>query len=400
MVRGGLQELRTTSVSRWPVWGERKRVLALIAVVEVLAVVLPTTLWTPVSMHYLVTAVLLIGLSLVYSQIAFGWERVRRLLLFRRVPSVMPSVQATWCLAGALLLPAALAAVVTASCWAGAWRTAYNYPAGTPRRPHRYIYSTAANALAATACSWVTHGHVPAPLIAPAAGVLWMVTTGGAAALAVAAAAGLGAARSILHLRTHALVATTVVLAAGGYYAANLLAVPALALSVPAAIGVQRFFAQAELRGLDAQEAAERLRAREAQAVVDSLMTQASWIFVAEILVQEYACSLVRIEGASDLENLAKAVRAVMEVQHGNELVGRYGPTGIAVILPGGPHQAGAMALRIAGALANRGVLSCRVVSASASPRDGLTVNALLAICEAELVVRGGQSANSEHDQH
>lgn len=381
--------MRTTSVSRWPVWGERKRALALISVVEVLALVLPTTLWSPLTPRHMEIGVCLVGLSLCYSQVAFGWERVRRVLLFRRLPSTTPNVQATWCLAAALLLPPAPAAVVTGLCRAGAWKT-YN-PAGT-RRPYRFVYSTLVDVLAATLCSWVTHSG-GRPLAVPAAGVLWMVTTWGATALAMAAACGLRTVRSTLDLRAHALVLATVVLAAGGYYASRL-ALPALALSVPAAIGVQRFFARAELRALDAQEAAERLRAREAQAVVDSLMSQAAWVWVAEVFVPKYPCTLIRIEAASDIENLAEAVRAVTDVQVGNELVGRYGPTGIAVLLPG--RQAAAMALRLATALVTRGVVSCRVTLAS-SPRDGLTVHDLLAICEAELALRSGQTAESEH---
>lgn len=369
--------MRTTSVSRWPIWGERKRVLALIAVVEVLAVVLPTTLWSPLSLHHLKIGLFLVGLSLGYSQIAFGWERVRRVLLFRRVPSVTPSVQATWCLAGALLLPPALAAAVTASCWAGAWRT-YN-PAGTRRR-HRYFYTTMANVLAATACSWVSHGHLPGPLVAPAAGVLWMATTCSATALAIAAAGDVGAARSLLRPRAHGLVVATVALAAGGYYA-SLLALPALALSVPAAIGVQRFFARAELR---------------AQEAVDSLMTEPAWVCVAEVLVQVLpTCSVVRV----DASDLAEAARAITLVQSGSDPVGRYGRSGIAVLLPEcPPRQGDAMARRVATALANRGV-SCRIASAS-SPRDGRSVHALLAICEAELILRGGQTAESEHGRN
>src|SRR6185503_18657311 len=106
--------LRIRAVTGWPVWRERYRVLAVLAMVELLALALPAIAWTPASLTNLDLALLLASLSVTYSLFVVRWERARRLLLFERTPAMTPDMLAIWCFAAALLLPPQVAASITA----------------------------------------------------------------------------------------------------------------------------------------------------------------------------------------------------------------------------------------------------------------------------------------------
>jgi hypothetical protein len=173
-----------TGVTAWPVWRERRRVLAVLAVIEVLALTVPVATWSRISRAELVMGAFLTSLSLAYSLFVFGWEMARRLLVYERTPAMTANVQATWCFAAAMLLPPSAAAAVTAISCVGAWRT-YN-PAGN-RRPYRYVYSTMATVLAATVSSLVFHSSLPLGTALLLAAGTWILVGAGATTLAMCA---------------------------------------------------------------------------------------------------------------------------------------------------------------------------------------------------------------------
>ncbi len=362
------------AVKAWPVWRQRRRVLAVLAVVETLALAAPVVTWSPISRADLDLALLLASLSVTYCLFVIGWEKARRLLLFERAPAMTPDVLATWCFASALLLPPPLAAAVTAISVIADWPS---HPPGT-RRVHRYVYSAMASVLAATVTSWVVRQHLPAAVALPAAAGVWVAVGAGATMLAMCASGQFGAARAMLHLRPHRLEVATMAVALGEY-AMYSLGFPLLIwLSLPAAVGIQRYFTTAELqeREVDAEP-----------------MGPEAWLLVARVIVDASAtASVLRIDAQDP-----QVARTVAMLQGGCDAIGTYPDGGLAVLLldcP--PEQADALARRLRIAMKLHKV-QCGVASAS-KPRDGHTVEDLLAVCEAELVLSteaSRRSANS-----
>jgi len=358
--------LRIWQIKAWPVWAERRRVLALLAVVELLALVAPIATRTPVSRAQLVIAVFLASLSLSYSVFVFGWEKARRFLLFERLPSMTPNVQATWCFAAALLLPPVAAASVTALCSIGGWRT-YN-PAAPSRRVYRYVYSSMGTLLAATVCSWVFHRSLPLAVTLAVASVLWGVIGAGATTLAMCASGDFDAAKKMLQLQPHRMVLATMCVAVGEYGIRDI-AMPLMWLSLPAAVAIHRYFVTTELRTSDR--------------VGFVPMDQHAWLHVAKVVLDASdTVSVVRVT-ASDPE----AAAIVAKAQTGCDAIGSTGDGGLAILLPDcPPTQGDAFARRLRIVMAHHGI-DCTLAAAS-KPRDGLALEDLLAVLEAELVTR------------
>jgi len=255
-------------------------VLAVLAVVEILALVAPIATWSPISKADLDLALLLVSLTVTYSLFVLGWEKARRLLLFERAPAMTPDLRATWCFASAILLPPPLAAVVTVVSASGEWPS---QPAGT-RRLYRFVCSSGASILAATVASWIFRHHLTLAAALPAAAAVWLAIGAGATGLAMCASGQFDAAKAMLHFHTHRLEFITMAVATAEY-AAQSIGMPLLIwLSLPITVGIQRYFTTAELR-------AREMGARP--------MGEDAWLHVAQVIVEAAeTVSVLRIESA------------------------------------------------------------------------------------------------------
>jgi len=351
------------AVSRWPVWRERYPVLIVLAVVELLGLIVPVVTWVPVSMTDIDLALLLTSLSVTYSLFVVGWEKARRLLLFERAPAMTPDVLAVWCFASAVLLTPTLAAAVTAIGAVADWPS---HPTGS-KRLHRYTYSSLVAVLAATVASWIFRHHLPLVEALPAAAAAWLCIEGGATILAMCASAQFADARRMLHLQPYRLEITTMAVAVGEY-AAYRVGVPLLIwLSLPVAVGIQRYFTAIELRSRKPD-----------MAPMDSDV----WLHVARVIVDASdTVTILRINTADP-----QAARVVAMMQGGCDAIGRYPDGGLAILLPDcPPAQGDAIARRLRVAMDYHKV-PCSIAAAS-KPRDGQGLNSLLAVSEADLVL-------------
>lgn len=364
------------AVSKWPIWRERYPVLLVLAVVELLGLVAPVVTWVPVSKADLDLALLLTSLSITYSLFVIGWEKARRLLLFERAPAMTPDVLAVWCFAAAVLLSPTLAAAVTAIAAIADWPS---HPAGS-KRLHRYIYSSLASVLAATVASWIFRHHLSLIETLPVAAVAWVTIGAGATALAMCASGQFAGARRMLHLQSYRLEITTMTVALGEYavYRAGL---PLLIwLSLPAAVGIQRYFTTMELRSREP-----------GMAPMDSEV----WLHVAKVIVDASdTVTILRIDTADP-----QAAQVVAMMQGGCDAIGRYPDGGLAILLPDCPPAHGdAIARRLRVAMGYHKV-SCSV-AAAAKPRDGRELNSLLAVSEAELVLSNELAKRPDNQLH
>jgi hypothetical protein len=141
-------------------------------------------------------------------------------------------------------------------------------------------------------------------------------------------------------------------------------------LSLPAAIGLQRFITRSRLRYVtdDAQ--------------VRPMAEEAWFIAATEVIAALPVVSIIRITTADPA-----AVSAVAQLQAGCDAIGYLGVDGLGMLLVDCPSlSAEALAARLRTALRSKGLDGN--VAAAGKPRDGTTLNDLLAICEAELVTR------------
>jgi len=106
------------------------------------------------AMHYVVSLLLLAGLSVAYSNATRGLERLRRAVAVDRIPNMLGA----WTFASILLLPPPLIAVALCVFYAAEWPSRKAVGKG---RPVKYLYSLAANIVAAVAASAVFHDFVP-----------------------------------------------------------------------------------------------------------------------------------------------------------------------------------------------------------------------------------------------
>lgn len=355
----------------WPVWQQRRRLLVLLAVVEFGALAAPILMWSPLTRAQLDLCLLLTSLSLTYSLVVAGWEKVRQCLLFERTPTMGSNMLTPWCFAAAIMLPPSLAAFTTMVASIGDWPS---YNATGQRLQHRFVYSAATATLAATASS--VFARLPVPTVAGLALAVaaWFVVGLGMIVLAMCAAGHFDCVRPMLQLRNHELEFVTIGVAFAEY-GLHVLQLPLLWLSVPIAVLIQRRFTQAELRHRP-----------------DRSMREEAWLHVAQVVVEASdTASIVRIDSADPA-----AARTVAMMQAGCDAIGSYGEgRGLAILLPDCPPQnADALARRLRSAMLVRKV-PCNI-AAAAKPRDGLRLDDLLAVSEAELVAREAASQRYE----
>jgi len=340
-------------------------VLAVLGTVELGTLAALILMWSPFTRAQFDLALLLGSLSVTYSLVVVAWERARQYLLFERTPVMSPNVLATWCFAAAIMLPPNLAACMAIVVAVGDWPS---YNCAGRRLPYRFVYSVATSGLAALAASMAIRSGLPFVLGLLLAIALWFVLDMGLIMVAMCAAGEAAAIPHLLGLRTHSLELLTigVALAECGLHAAKL---PLLWLSLPAAVWIQRRFAQSELRQWGRP---------------DRLMGEEAWLHVAQVVVMASdTASIVRIDSTEP-----EAARTVAMMQAGCDAIGSYGDgRGLAILLPDCPPQnADALARRLRSAMKVRKV-PCNIAAAS-KPRDGHQLGDLLAVSEAELVAR------------
>ncbi|HEX4726794.1 MAG TPA: hypothetical protein VH298_03295 [Jatrophihabitans sp.] len=189
----------------------------------------------------------------------------------------------------------------------------------------------------------------------------------GATVLAMSASGQSAAVRAMLRLDAHRLELTTLAVAVAEYAAYRASLSLLIWLSLPVAVGIQRYFMSKELRTRIADTAP---------------MDRDTWLHVAKVLVAASDTIIVlRIDTADRL-----SAQTVARLQCGCDAIGTYSDGGLAVLLldcP--PPQGDALARRFRTAMDLHKV-ECNIASAS-KPRDGRVLADLLAVSEAELVL-------------
>lgn len=185
-------------------------------------------------------------------------------------------------------------------------------------------------------------------------------------ALAMASAGQFSGLNTFLIPRTHLLEICTVSIGAAAALA-SWHRIPLIWLSLPLAIGIQRWSRKEALRELDDAPAP---------------LSEQVWLHVARGLVSgcELA-ALIRI----DTQDPA-AVRAMAQLQSGCDIMGSVaGGSGLAILLADCPApHADALASRLRAALGFANVSAH--VAVAATPRDGSCLEDLLVVAEAELI--------------
>ena len=150
-------------------------------------------------------------------------------------------------------------------------------------------------------------------------------------------------------------------------------------LSLPAAILLQRWMTQADLRAIDAPEARP--------------MGEQAWGAIAREVIK--ACPVGAIMRIRTTDPMAASQLA--RIKAGCDAVGMTGRSGLAILLtqcPGG--NADALAERMRAILKTEGIIA--QVAVAAKPRDGQTLDELLAVSEAELITRVAATRPAKSD--
>jgi hypothetical protein len=332
------------------------------------ALLVPLLLPWHIGRADLTTAFFLGSLSVSYSVLTRRWERARRALHseVEHAPMPNPNLLASWCFPAAVLLPPALAALVIVIAAAAEWPSRN---IGGQARAYRYVYSTAGIVFAALAAHRCSDLAADYGLRLLSAGVAFEVASLAfvvIAILTVGETQGLGI---FLKWRIHQIELGTIAIA----YAELALLHYSLAtlawLSLPATMALQRHAVKAGLR------AAEDPTSRP--------MNQDAWLLVAREVIAACPVGAVMRVDTTD----PAAVNYLARVQAGCDAIGMAGSSGLAVLLTDCPGtNADALAVRLRSVLHRQGISA--QVAVAAKPRDGQSLDDLLAVSEAELIAR------------
>ena len=359
----------------WPLWRESRPTIALILAVDLSALLIPAICWTPISHVDIAVTAGLASLSIAYSAITCRAERARW-TLHQGVDTVKyQNLLAAWGFAGAVLLPLPLAWLLAMVAAIAEW-PARNV-AGHARL-YRHVYSSAGAVLSVAAAQAMSALVTPRWLGIAAAAPAYLVVGMVAVTAAMLAAGERQAARGLLQLRAHHVEVCTLAIAAGVVVLVHYHFPILIWLSLPAAVGLQRFKARNRLR-----QATEDSQAKP--------MSEEAWLIVAREVIE--ALSVVSIMRIDTVE--PAAVNMLTQFQIGCDAIGYLGAGGLGLLLPDCPAlSAEALAARLRTGLQERGVTAS--LASAGKPRDGCSVDDLLTLCEAELVARdaANRSAN------
>lgn len=282
-------------------------------------------------------------------------------------PALCPNLLASWGFAAALMLPLVLACLVIAVAGVAEWPARKIIGVA---KLHRYVYSTAGAMLSAAAVQLCIRKLI-LPYHAQYA-VAMFVYTGVCALLVALAMLSVGETtviRKFSDLKTYYLECTTMLIALGQVALLHS-ALPTLAwLSLPATIVLQRQAVRADLRAADDPGARP--------------MNQEAWLLIArEVIAACPVGAVMRVDTADPA-----AVSYLARVQAGCDAIGMAGNSGLAVLLTECPGpNADALAVRLRSVLYRQGIEAH--VAVAAKPRDGQSLDDLLAVSEAELIAR------------
>jgi hypothetical protein len=362
------------AVIHWSIWRQPLVLVVLIFGVEFTAVAWPLYEAAPVSTGDLKTAALLASLSIAYSILTRRFERARRALRHNAAPRACPNLLSAWTVAAAVLLPLRLAAAVLVVAAIAEWPASNISGRATP---YKYVYSAATAILAAAGsrvCLALGLSHQVAILVAA---VTYTAVSVLAIASAIACSGHLRALRVYLQPKSYQLdgLTSAIAIAQIELHDAHW---PLLWLSLPATIAVQRWRVKA-----DVQEVAADSSSRP--------MSEDAWrIAATEIVAALPVVAILRVTTADPL-----AAVAVAQMQAGGDAIGLVGDAGLSMLLLDCPGtSADALATRLRRALRHGGLTG--TVAAAAKPRDGESLPALWAVCEAELITRDAASREDE----
>jgi len=363
------------AVTHWSIWRQPLVLVVLIFGVEYAAVAWPLYEAAPVSTGDLKTASLLASLSIAYSLLTRRFERARHALRHGMAHRTYSNLLAAWGAAAAILLPLRLAAVVLIIAASAAWPASNSSGRATP---YKYVYTAASTVLGAAGVRLVLIlglSHQVAILVAAvtytAVNVLLIAT-------AIACSGHVQALRVYLQPRSYQLDVLTSAIAVAQIELHDLHLWSLAWLSLPATIAVQRWRVKA-----DVQEVAADSNSRP--------MSEDAWrIAATEIVAALPVVAILRVTTADPL-----AAVAVAEMQAGGDAIGLVGDAGLSMLLLDCPGtSADALATRLRRALRHAGLTG--TVAAAAKPRDGESLPALWAVCEAELITREAASRDGE----
>ena len=273
---------------------------------------------------------------------------------------------ATWCFAAAVTLPPLLAAAVIIATTTAEWLTRRRSDQAIP---YRYVYSGAGAILTACAAGGCTHLPLgrPWPLIAAAATYLAVgIQPVVLAQLATGQRHGFG---RFLRWQAYRVEAYTVLIGIGETLLIQAHQRAWVWLSLPAAIALQRWIIQSDLRAIDAPEARP--------------LGQQAWAAIAREVIK--ACPVGAIMRIRTTDPMAASQLA--RIKAGCDAIGMTGRSGLAILLTQCPSgNADALADRMRAILQTEGIVA--QVAVAAKPRDGQTLDELLAVSEAELITR------------
>jgi hypothetical protein len=353
-------------VAACPVWRIPRHALILIAAVEICALVLPLLFREPITGASVATAGFLASLSMAYSALSFRWERARRAIHENAEPATYQNLLSSWTFCAAMVLPFRLTALVIVVTAIAEW------PARKvlrQARAYRYVYSAAATMLGAGAAHWCATTALSWPLAVPAGVLAYLAISLAAVALAMLTVGRCAEANAFLEPRTHGVELATVGIAIGTL---ALLHSPWPTfgwLSLPATIALQRYAVRTDLRTADDPD----LRP----------MNTDAWLLVArEVIAACPVGAVMRVDTADPA-----TVNYLAKVQAGCDAIGMVGESGLAVLLTACPGpNADALAVRLRSVLYRQGIAA--QVAVAAKPRDGQSLDDLLAVSEAELIAR------------
>lgn len=366
------------AVAPWAIWRVPRYAVIVVLVVDLSAVVVPAFRPGQISHVSLVSAGLLAALSIAYSVLTGTWELVRR-TMWRQSQGAghYRNFLSTWRFTAAIALPALLAAAVIIISAAAEWPTRRRSD-----QPilHRYIYSTAGSILTACvagACVSRLSLSTAWPMVIGAVvylvvGILPVIC----AQLAVGQRDGF---REFLSWDAHRVEAVTVLIGIGEALLIQAHQQAWIWLSLPAAIVLQRWIIQSDLRAIDAPEARP--------------MGEQAWAAIAREVIK--ACPVGAIMRIRTTDPMAASQLA--KIKAGCDAIGMTGRSGLAILLTQCPSgNADALADRMRAIMQTEGVVA--EVAVAAKPRDGQTLDELLAVSEAELITRVAASRPAKSD--
>ena len=365
------------AVWSWAIWRSSRPAVILILIVDFLALAVPVFQTGHVTRSNLIVAALLVSLSVAYSMLTSSWELVRRAMWQARSAPHYRNFLSAWHFAAAVTLPAVLAAGAIAISLVAEWPTRRRSDQAIL---YRYIYSGAGQILtacAAGACTKLLSLDHPWSLVIGA--VTYLMVGIIPVMLAQLAADQRLRVAYFLSWEAHRVELYTVSIGIGEALLIQAHQQVWVWLSLPAAIILQRWMTQADLRAIDAPEARP--------------MGEQAWVAIAREVIK--ACPVGAIMRIRTTDPMAASQLA--KIKAGCDAIGMTGRSGLAILLtqcPGG--NADALAERMRAILQTEGVVA--QVAVAAKPRDGQTLDELLAVSEAELITRVAATRPAKSD--